>query len=294
MIPFFDKKVMNVYADPHTHTHAHLQAPVSELEGEIKEQVSSVYLDCRVDFTHKCTSPNEAEGATQHSEGKAEEGHVTKIKDSLEQAVHLCFKEIVVEGVQVDIARCGRPRQETCPLPSVVLGVQQKVGAHNGHAHGHNGQDQEDQQHEAVHVVDLVRPEGGEDEVHFDEDGAKGQDAPEHDDDRGLHEPLLLGDGPGHSVDAAGVVGLARQVAAQHGTHQRQGQDDEQADACHRHHGSERDGPRRMVVYSDEVDDERSPAHQGWQHEGAHEHLFDPLFPSHTAIQTAPKVAIDG
>lgn len=50
-------------------------------------------------------------------------------------------------------------------VPSVVLGVEQKVRAHDGDAHGHDAQDDQDQHHEAVHVVDLVGPEGREDEV---------------------------------------------------------------------------------------------------------------------------------
>ena len=37
----------------------------------------------------------------------------------------------------------------------VVLSVQQEVGPNNGHAHRHNCQDDEHQQHEAVHIVDL-------------------------------------------------------------------------------------------------------------------------------------------
>ncbi len=44
---------------------------------------------------------------------------------------------------------------ERGPLPMVVLGVEQEVGAHDGHTHCHNGQDEEHQQHEAVHVVHL-------------------------------------------------------------------------------------------------------------------------------------------
>lgn len=49
--------------------------------------------------------------------------------------------------------------------PSVVLGVQQEVCAHNGDAHGHNAQDDQDQHHETVHIVDFVGPERCEDEV---------------------------------------------------------------------------------------------------------------------------------
>lgn len=49
--------------------------------------------------------------------------------------------------------------------PSVVLGVEQEVRAHDGDAHGHDAQDDQDQHHEAVHVVDFVGPERCEDEV---------------------------------------------------------------------------------------------------------------------------------
>lgn len=50
-------------------------------------------------------------------------------------------------------------------LPSVVLCVEEEVGADDGDADGDDGQDEEHQQHESVDVVDLVGPERGEDEV---------------------------------------------------------------------------------------------------------------------------------
>jgi len=52
-----------------------------------------------------------------------------------------------------------------CIIPSVVLGVEQEVGADDGDTDGDDGQDEEHQQHEAVHVVDLVRPERREDKI---------------------------------------------------------------------------------------------------------------------------------
>ena len=55
---------------------------------------------------------------------------------------------------------------------------------------------------------------------HFDEDGAEGKDATQKYDDARLHEPLLLGDGSRHCVDATGVVGLTSHVATEHGAHQ--------------------------------------------------------------------------
>jgi hypothetical protein len=77
----------------------------------------------------------------------------------------LGLEEEIVKGVDVDVNRRRRARKERSPLPSVVLGVEQEVGADDGHADGDNDEDQKDQQHEAVDVVDLVGPEGREDEV---------------------------------------------------------------------------------------------------------------------------------
>jgi hypothetical protein len=54
-------------------------------------------------------------------------------------------------------------------LPSVIFSVKQEVRAYDGDTHSDNGQDHKHQQHEAVHVVDFVSPERGEDEVPVDE-----------------------------------------------------------------------------------------------------------------------------
>lgn len=49
--------------------------------------------------------------------------------------------------------------------PPVILCVQQKVRAHDGHAHGHDAQDDQHQHHEAIDIIDLIRPERREDEI---------------------------------------------------------------------------------------------------------------------------------
>lgn len=121
---------------------------------------------------------------------------VIEVKLLLRGRVHnlLSFEEVVVKGVHVNINSRGCSREEACPLPgrreddigdpktplaalsgsavtrnscspSVVLGVEQEVRAHDGDAHGHDAQDDQDQHHEAVHVVDFVGPERREDEV---------------------------------------------------------------------------------------------------------------------------------
>ena len=50
-------------------------------------------------------------------------------------------------------------------LPSVVLGIEQEVSTDDGDAHSHYDHDEEHEHHKPVDVVDLVGPEGGEDEV---------------------------------------------------------------------------------------------------------------------------------
>jgi hypothetical protein len=64
--------------------------------------------------------------------------------------------------------------------------------------------------------------------LHFDEDGAEGQEAAEECDHQGLGVPLLLGNGSRDGVDAARVVGLtvdgaaeqrANQIARQYDEH---------------------------------------------------------------------------
>ena len=83
----------------------------------------------------------------------------------------LGLEEEIVEGVDVNVDGRGCAGQEWSPLPSVVFGVEQEVSADNGHADGDDDEDQKDQQHEAEDVVDLVGPEGREDEVPAETNG---------------------------------------------------------------------------------------------------------------------------
>lgn len=112
----------------------------------------------------------------------------------------------------MSVSDCGRTRLHS---PSVVLSVEQEVRTHDGDTHSHDTQDDQDQHHEAVHIVDFVGPKRCEDEVpeergkenmspaaniilwhtnpavdlHFDENGAEWKDSSEADDDSRLHEP---------------------------------------------------------------------------------------------------------
>lgn len=54
---------------------------------------------------------------------------------------------------------------------------------------------------------------------------------------------------------------------------------------CQTYHGAKWDGSGGVVVDSDEVYEEGSPAHHCWDHEGPNEHLLNPS--SACIIQTA-------
>lgn len=77
----------------------------------------------------------------------------------------LGFKEEVVEGICIDVNGRGAGGHEARPLPPIILGIEQKICADNRYTDSHHSQNGEDEQHEAVDIVDLVRPERGEDKV---------------------------------------------------------------------------------------------------------------------------------
>lgn len=55
-------------------------------------------------------------------------------------------------------------------IPPIIFSVEEKISADDCDANGNSREDQKDQKHESVDVIDLIRPERGEDEVHLDED----------------------------------------------------------------------------------------------------------------------------
>lgn len=71
----------------------------------------------------------------------------------------------------------------------MIFRVKEEVGADNGHTRADDQEDEKDQQHKAIHIVDLVGPEGSEDKVNFNKDGCKGQEAAERHDGEGLQVP---------------------------------------------------------------------------------------------------------
>lgn len=77
----------------------------------------------------------------------------------------LCFEEEVIEGINVDVDRRRSSWEERSPLPSVVFSVEKEICADNRDTNGDDDENQEDQKHETIDIVDFVGPEGCEDEV---------------------------------------------------------------------------------------------------------------------------------
>mmetsp|Transcript_271 Transcript_271/g.555 ORF Transcript_271/g.555 Transcript_271/m.555 type:complete len:400 (-) Transcript_271:689-1888(-) len=166
----------------------------------------SIRFDVAVDPLDEAARPRLADGAAQQEKSHGKQAHVPKVEDALQKAAHFRLPEEVVDRVEEHVNRGASRREEGNPLPVVVLRVEDEVRGDDGGAHAHHHKNAEDQHHEPVHVVKLVVPETREDEVHLDEDGAKGEDARQRDDDERGRVPGARRDGARDGVGAAREV----------------------------------------------------------------------------------------
>lgn len=171
----------------------------------------------------------------------------------------------------------------------MIFRVQKKVGVHNGHTAGHHREDEEDQEHEAVHVVDLVLPEGGEHKVHLNEDGPKGEDPPEEDDHQGVRVPLFLRDLPGDGVHPAGEIWLPTPVFSDDGAQEGQRVDQEEPNGDDGHEGAKVDGPGARVVEGHDIVQDGHNGNNGGPQEDRHHHVPDPVLAPIPGVE-APRV----
>lgn len=113
----------------------------------------------------------------QNEEKEAENGRVTKVEDGGNEFVDFEIVLVVIDRVQKHVKRTRTWRQERAPPPMPILRCELEIHHYDGDLSAGDGKDEQDEEEEAKHVVDTMQPNGGEDEVEFDEDGAKGQDA---------------------------------------------------------------------------------------------------------------------
>lgn len=207
-------------------------------------------------------------------------------------ALLLGFKEEIIKRINVHIDGGRSGRQKARPLPSIVLGVQQKVRAHNRYAHGDDHQNDEHQQHESVHIVDFVRPKRCEYKVHFNENRSERQHAAQQYDDGRLHKPFLLRYRTGHGVDATREIRLTVQISTDHRSNQIQRQYDKETNARNSDHRHERNGTRRMIVNGNEIDEKCGATHTGRYEKCGQKHLTNPYATALASVQTAAKVSV--
>lgn len=115
----------------------------------------------------------------------------------------------------------------------MILRVEKEIGAYNGHACTDNEQDNENQQHETIDIVNLVRPKRGEDKVHFDKNGSKWENTTHSNDNHRFSIPHLVRDGAWNRIDPAWEISLATPVATNDSTKQCQWEAQEDPNCCH-------------------------------------------------------------
>mmetsp|Transcript_25720 Transcript_25720/g.41104 ORF Transcript_25720/g.41104 Transcript_25720/m.41104 type:complete len:244 (-) Transcript_25720:1218-1949(-) len=214
----------------------------------ITPHARSVALDVPVDAPDERVGAHIPDGAAHDPQAQAEHRGVPKVKARLKEARHLGLKGEVVDGVDVDVAANGRRRGVRSPVPVVVLGVEEEVRAHDGNAQRDDDKNQKDEEEKAVHVVHLVVPDGGEDEVCLDEDGAEGQQAAHDGDHDGTKVPLPLGNRAGNGLDPARVIRNPVPVPADDSAEQHERERDKRPHEEHHHHGAERNGGEGVVA----------------------------------------------
>ena len=151
--------------------------------------------------------------------------------------MHVCLCEEVVHAVQKHVQGGRSAGEERGPPPPPIFVVDQEIRRHDGHAHGHYRQDDVDQQHEAVHVVEFVIPERREYEPHFDKNAAKGQQPRHEHEEKPTAIPRRFRDGPRERIDATRPIRFPAPLPAQDGPAERQRQrhkepDDEHGKEC--------------------------------------------------------------
>mmetsp|Transcript_11949 Transcript_11949/g.25236 ORF Transcript_11949/g.25236 Transcript_11949/m.25236 type:complete len:638 (-) Transcript_11949:152-2065(-) len=167
-----------------------------------------INLDVLEDRPYKSACRGMSQSTAQKSHVDGDQGRVSEIEAELQGTVHLGFEHIKVDPVQEDIARHGCTGSKGGPLPEVVFGVQTEVNHDDGRHANHNGKNGIDTKQEAVHVVELVVPERGQNVVQLNKDRAETQESGKGNQARGLSVPgHVLWDRSRDGIDPAREAG---------------------------------------------------------------------------------------
>jgi hypothetical protein len=232
----------------------------------------SVNLNVPKNNINKPIRRDEPKRPAKQAHGHALKRHVPEVEARLQKACHVRLAVEVVEAVEEDVEPRSAAGDEGGPLPVVVLGIKKEIYGDNRGAHGHDGQDHVNEHHESVDVIELVVPVAREDEVELDEDGPEGQDPGEGNHEVGVPVPGGVGDGAGDGVNTTGEVGLAPEVAPEHGPDYCQGHGDEAPYPKHLEDNHEGHGVDGSVVECDAVEDGQHGDHDHGEAEDRQAH----------------------
>mmetsp|Transcript_17587 Transcript_17587/g.51091 ORF Transcript_17587/g.51091 Transcript_17587/m.51091 type:complete len:496 (+) Transcript_17587:327-1814(+) len=251
---------------------------------------ASLHLDLCVDGAHEPEASREAHRAGEDEEGVSGDEHVGHVHDDGDGPHHHHLGAQVDEGVAEEVDRRGPGGEVAAPPPVVVLGAELEVAHDDGDLRAGDHQDHEHEEEEAEDVVELVEPDGGEDEEELDEDRAEGQDAAhEHAEGRG-HVPGLLRHLPRDLVGARGVLDdglLVPEVGAYEGERYRDAEP--HAEQCEE--GAKGHGAGALLPPDEEVKDEADEAHDAREHEGCLERVALPVGAAKHLVETRRHVA---
>mmetsp|Transcript_107268 Transcript_107268/g.308586 ORF Transcript_107268/g.308586 Transcript_107268/m.308586 type:complete len:368 (+) Transcript_107268:527-1630(+) len=227
-----------------------------------------------------------------------DEERVQEEECALEEPVHAGLQE-EVDAVRIEEDGHGDPGAERAPHPPVVLRVQVEVGEEHRDGTRDQQQHRESQQKDAVQRVDPRPPNGVEDVVELDVDGAEGQEpGSEHLRRRAL-VPAAGRDLARQLVRLAGerVVDLRLlhgAVAADDAAQDRQGEGDASPHGEDEQNRGEGEGRCGAVENGHGV--EEGPDEEGGadEHQRRHEDVPCPLLATELLVQLRAGVATDG
>ncbi len=148
-------------------------------------------LDGGVDLAHKEVARVEPDGAGEEEELQGHDERVAKVDHRRNKLGDLELREEVEHAVEEHVQRRGSRGQERAPPPVVVLAAQLEVAHDHGDLGTGHEQNDKHNEEEAKQIVELVQPDGGQNEEQLDEDRSKRQYAPHQYRYNGLHVPHL-------------------------------------------------------------------------------------------------------
>jgi hypothetical protein len=82
-----------------------------------KKQLIELYT--RIYFVDEAGTANVANGAAKNTQRSGENAHIAEIEERLEEPVHFCLEEEIVDCVEVNVNRNRSACRKTAPAPKM-------------------------------------------------------------------------------------------------------------------------------------------------------------------------------